>query len=258
LRSPWFVRPQPRPSARVRLFCFPYAGIGASVYRPWAAELPQSVELLALQAPGREARFREAPISDVGEMVGQMIGGILPYLDRPMVFFGHSMGALVAFELIRRLGADGLPVPRLLVVSGRRAPRIRDEDPPLHSLPDEEFVTEIQRRYGGIPTEVMQHSELLALLLPALRADIEASERYRYEGAEPLRCPILAFGGAQDEQVPEAVLAGWQEESTGSFSLRLFPGGHFYLQSARAQLLEALVEALHGVATDAELQRSGA
>lgn len=240
----------------MRLFCFPYAGAGASVYRAWGEELPADVEICALQAPGREARLREPPLDDLGELVGRTAEHIRPLLDLPAVFFGHSMGAVVAFELTRTLEADhGSPV-RLLIVSGRRAPQLQEPEPPIAGLSDDAFVAEIRRRYNGIPDELMQYPDLLALLLPALRADVAALERYQYRSGEPLECPVTAMGGADDPRALVAALQGWREVTRGPFSVQVFPGGHFYLQTARAQLLATLTAALRS-ALDPQLECAG-
>jgi len=258
LSSPWFVRPVTRPFARVRLFCFPHAGVGASVYRPWAAELPQDVELCAVQLPGRETRLREPPFRDLRELVDATLEQIAPMLDRDFALFGHSMGACVAFELARRLeGGDG-PGPARLFVSGRRAPSIPPSEPPMHPLTDAQFVEEIRRRYNGIPDEVMQHPELVALLLPCLRADIEMLERHSHRPSAPLRCPVSALGGAQDPVVSAAELGAWKEETAGGFSLRLFPGQHFYLQSARGAVIDSVTDALRSGRGQSQPQPTGA
>jgi medium-chain acyl-[acyl-carrier-protein] hydrolase len=256
--SPWFVRPQPRPFARLRLFCFPYAGIGASAYRPWAAELPPEIELCALQPPGRETRLREAALDDLDELVAAVGSEMLPLLDRPFAFFGHSMGACVAYELARRLARQGAPPPVRLFVSGRRAPGVPHTEPPMSTLPDDAFIDEIQRRYNGIPEEVLQYPELVALLLPGLRADITALERHVHQPGEPLDCDLLALGGVGDPRVSPSELEAWRSETAGAFSLRLFPGGHFYLQSARQPLLDTLVGALRSDLRLLEPQPTGA
>jgi medium-chain acyl-[acyl-carrier-protein] hydrolase len=256
--SRWFVRPDPRPRARLRLFCFPYAGVGASVYRPWFNLLPPEIELCAVQPPGREARFREPPFQEVGPLVDDLSESIEPFLDRDFAFFGHSMGACVAYELTRRLRQQERPAPRWLFASGRRAPGLPNPETPLHTLSDPDFIIEIRRRYNGIPDEVMQYPELMELLLPGLRADIAAIERHSFEPDEPLECPILALGGTQDPCVAVRELDAWRDRTTGPFALRLFPGDHFYLQSARDSLLDTLVGALRSALANPEPQRTGA
>jgi medium-chain acyl-[acyl-carrier-protein] hydrolase len=233
--------------ARVRLFCFPYAGAGASIYRPWVSELAEHVDVWAVQPPGRETRFKEPPVADLDTLVELVTEAIRPHLDVPAVFFGHSMGAAVAFEVARRLDAPLRGCPVTLVVSGRRAPHLPDDrEDRLHTLDDPRFIAEIQKRFGGIPQQVLEHPDLLALLLPTLRADIAALERHVLRCHEPVAFPIVAFGGMDDPRVSTADLAAWKQATRGTFSMRLFRGGHFYLQSERGPLLEALSAILEG------------
>jgi medium-chain acyl-[acyl-carrier-protein] hydrolase len=258
MRQPWFITPQPRPSAPLRLFCFPYAGMGASAYRPWAAELPADVELCAVQPPGRETRMREPAFADLSQLAAAIGEHILPLLDRPFVFFGHSMGALTAFEVARRLARSGGATPAYLIASAHQAPRLPRRESPLHELPDAAFVAEIQRRYGGIPDEVLAHRELLELLLPGLRADMTAIERYEYQPGEPLGCPILAIGGTFDARVSVADLEAWRDETTAEFSTRRLHGGHFFIQNARAQVIDILATALGPSLVHSPVARVGA
>jgi medium-chain acyl-[acyl-carrier-protein] hydrolase len=239
----WFVRPQPQPDARCRLFCFPYAGVGPAIYRTWSALLPADIDLWAVQPPGREARFREQPLADIDGLVESVCASMRPHLDRPFALFGHSMGACVAFEVARTLAARGA-APARLFVSGRRAPGAPNDEPDMHTLPDDAFVAEIRRRYNGIPDAVLEHPELLQLLLPALRADIAALERHTHRPAPLLACPVLALGGTHDTVVPVDELARWRAETSGEFALHVFEGGHFYLQDARDTLLRTIVATL--------------
>jgi medium-chain acyl-[acyl-carrier-protein] hydrolase len=239
----WFVRPRPQPDARCRLFCFPYAGIGPTMYRPWPALLPGDIDLWAVQPPGREARFREPPLADIHTLVDAISAAMEPHLDRPFALFGHSMGACVAFEVARALAKRGT-VPVRLFVSGRRAPGAVTHEPDIHHLPDDAFVAAIRRRYNGIPAAVLEHPELLQLLLPALRADIAALERHTHRAGPPLDCPILALGGSRDPVVPAGELAHWRAATNDEFAQRVFEGDHFYLQATREALLQTLVATL--------------
>jgi medium-chain acyl-[acyl-carrier-protein] hydrolase len=242
-RDPWLVRPETRPTARIRLFCFTYAGGGASIYRPWTRELPPEVELCAIQLPGRESRLLEEPYAEMTALVDQLSAALDPYLDLPFAFFGHSMGALVAFEMAREIrGRRGLS-PVHLFVSGHAAPQIRRRRAPVHQLPDAAFVEAI-RRLNGTPEQVLENAELMAIVLPALRADLALCETYTYVSAAPLSCPISAFGGLADSEVGYDDLRAWQAETTGPFRLRLFPGDHFYLRDERTALLDSIGQTL--------------
>lgn len=230
--SPWLMRFVPRPGAVTRLFCFSYAGGGAAVYRPFAVGLPSAIEVCAVQLPGRESRLREAPLGSIAAIVEALATQLEPFLERPFAFFGHSMGGLVAYEVARALRARGPAAPAHLLVSARRAPHLADTDAPLSHLPDDAFIAEIGRRYGGIPAEVLQHRDLLELLLPALRADMGAIEGYRHVAGPPLGCPITVFGGLEDDRAQREVLAPWRLHTTAASRVQQFAGGHFYFNDA--------------------------
>lgn len=217
------------------------------MYRPWADLLPADVELCAVQLPGRETRLRERPIHSLEAIVGEVLRHIVAYLDRPAVFFGHSMGALVAYEVARGLASSGAEGISALVVSGRRAPHLPDPDPPIHGLGDAEFVDRLQHRYGGIPEEVRRHADVMALLLPGLRADVTALERYAHEPGIVLSCPVLAFGGRDDARVPSSDLAAWEHVTSGPSAMRLFRGGHFFVQTESAAVVEVVSMTLASV-----------
>jgi medium-chain acyl-[acyl-carrier-protein] hydrolase len=238
------------PAARLRICCFPYAGGGASAFRPWADELPADVsrdtELWAVNLPGREVRLSEAPFSEIGPLTEQLGRELLPRLTPPYVFFGHSMGALLSFEIARQLHAKGLPGPAHIFVSGQRAPQLLGQRPHVHDRPDAVILKKL-RRLGGTPEEVLQNPELRELLLPILRADLSVCERYAYEDGEPLTCSLTAFGGKSDREVSAAELSAWQAQTSGSFALRMFPGGHFFLDSARPLVLRVLGRELRRV-----------
>jgi medium-chain acyl-[acyl-carrier-protein] hydrolase len=235
----WVLGGRPLRRAR-RLFCIPYAGGAASAYRGWAEGLPDDVDVCAVQLPGRGARFREAPFRNMADLVPALAEGLLPLLDLPFALFGHSMGAVVAFELARELRRRGGRPPALLALSGHQAPPRPDPKPPISHLPDEEFLAEVQTRYDGIPPEVLAEEELLQLLLPVLRADVQLLESYTYVQEAPLDCPISCFGGEDDPHVSLADLEAWGDETRGPLRVRTFPGGHFFVESARDEVLRAL------------------
>jgi medium-chain acyl-[acyl-carrier-protein] hydrolase len=240
----WLVHVSSNSTARLRLFCFPYAGVGAAVYRSWMGGLPHDVDVSAVQLPGREHRLREAPFDRLSELVPAIARGLEAYLDIPFVIFGHSMGALIGFELCRYLRAQNRPCPRHLFVSGRRAPDRPESLPPLAQLPDPAFIEAVQSRWGGLPAGVMREPDLMRLLLPALRADVGLVETYVYAPALPLECAVSCFGGEQDSTVTVADLAAWRDYTTAGFHLRMFPGGHFFLRELRGLVLRAITEDL--------------
>lgn len=239
----WVLCPRPNPQARLRLFCFPYAGGAASAFYTWLDDLPGGVEICPIQLPGRESRLGEPPFTRLEPLLDALVLAIQPYLDKPFAFFGHSMGATISFELACQLRAQGASTPVHLFISGSRAPHTPDPDPPIHHLPDAELVEEL-RRFNGTPEAVLQNAELMHLLLPILRADLTLHETYRYVPGEPLDCPISAFGGLEDEEVSHDDLAAWRDQTCGTFTLRMFPGDHFFLRSARTLLLQAVSQDL--------------
>ncbi|MBK8323392.1 MAG: thioesterase [Betaproteobacteria bacterium] len=243
----WLQSFSPNPQASVRLFCFAHAGGGAAAYRLWHRGLPGQVEVCAIQLPGRANRFREPALRSIPAIVEGLLPSVLPQLDRPYAFFGHSMGSMIAFALAHELVQRGAPVPAHLFMSGRRGPRVPDTEPPLHALSDADFVSELLRRYGGIPAEVLAEPELMDLLLPSLRADIHALETYRPHGRSPLPCPVTAYGGAEDSLNPPEHLDAWRGETGAAFRARTFAGGHFYLEAKRDELLADIAETLRAM-----------
>ena len=224
--------------AILRLFCFPYAGGGAAAFRKWPASLPDSVALCGVQPPGRENRISEEPIADVHELVAQLLPSFVPWFDKPFVFYGHSTGGLVAFELIRELRRQQMPLPLHLVVSGARAPHI-PEPSPLHHLPKEAFIQEL-RRFSGTPDTVLENSELMEIYIPILRADLAVEENYTLKEAAPINIPITAIYGIEDEEAPKSVMAPWKRYTTDSFELIGLQGGHFFINTARKTFLSCL------------------
>lgn len=234
--NPWLVIPRPNPQARLRLFCFPYAGGAATIYRTWADDLPRDVEVVAVQPPGRGARLFEPAFKNLVPLVEAVREMLLPELDKPFAFFGHSMGAMISFELARALRRTRGPMPSHLFLSGRRAPQIPYEKPNSYDLPDDELIAEL-RELKGTASEVLDHAELMQLMLPLIRADFEVVQSYLYVDEPPLECPITALGAVDDlEDCPE-LLEGWREQTSAAFSMKIFPGDHFYLQSDQATLL---------------------
>jgi surfactin synthase thioesterase subunit len=227
----------------MRLFCFPYAGGGASIYGSWASALPPEVELVAVQLPGRESRLSEKPFSDLRALVDKLAEVLPPYLDRPFALFGHSNGGLMAFELTRRLRADGRTLPQRLMVGGRPAPQVEIDEPNVHDLPEEEFRAAL-RRFGGTPQEVLEHEEIMSILGPVLRADFALGETYHYQPGPPLDLPISAYAGRVDAVVPVWQVEAWKEQTTREFRFREFPGGHFFIHEDRAEVTREVAREL--------------
>lgn len=224
---------------QLRLFCFPYAGGGASAFREWEQELPGAVEVLAVQPPGREGRLAEAPFTRIPALVQALVAPLRAKLEAgpsvPCAFFGHSLGALVAYELTLELRRRGEPGPDHLLVSGSRAPHCTLPDDPVHVLRGEAFKDRL-RVLGGTPPQVLENEELMNLFTPLLLADFELSETYRH-GVEPLNVPISAFAGTDDPEVSLDRVEAWREQAGAGFHLDLLPGDHFFLHSAQTLLL---------------------
>lgn len=213
------------------------------IFQRWVDKMASSVEVCPVQLPGRGNRIRETPFTQMTPLVESLAEGLSPYLEGPFAFFGHSLGAIVSFELALKLQRETGKLPIHLFVSGRRAPHIPRQHPITYNLPDNEFVEEL-KRLNGTPKEVLEHSELMQLMLPVLKADFEISETYKHSGG-PLRgCPITAFGGKQDEEAPPHYLEAWHEHTTGPFKQRMLPGDHFFLHASEQLLLAALNQEL--------------
>lgn len=234
---------QPDSAVRFRLFCFPYAGGGSAIYRPWSKEIHPDIEVVPALLPGREFRMREPAYTRIEQLVEALAREIFPYLDRPFAFFGHSMGAIISFELARRLRSERSVEPDHLFISGRRSPRVPRRDPYIHELPDPEFVAEIER-LNGTPREVLEHRELMEMLIPMLRADFAVCHMHTYVPGPPLRCPITVFGGTQDETTPRDQLELWCEETTGVCRVRMLEGDHFFLNPQQTEILRLIANAL--------------
>ncbi|WP_201364092.1 thioesterase II family protein [Dictyobacter formicarum] len=243
-KNVWFPYLQRKSGARVRLFCFPYAGGGASIFRTWSENVPPNIEVCPVQFPGRENRVMEPPFTNLNALLASLMPSLLPYLDMPYAFFGHSMGALVSFELarlLRRMNHKTRPI--YLFVSGRRAPDIQDIDPPSHNLTEPAFIEEI-RRLKGTPEEVLQNAELLKMVIPLLRADFALCETYTYEKELLLKCPLSVFGGLQDKDVTREAISAWQKQTSCAFKMHFFAGDHFFLRKERYALLHVITQSL--------------
>lgn len=237
--SPWLVLDKRRRRARLRLFCFPYAGGGTTIFRGWSDDLPEFVEVWCIELPGRGTRVADPPFTGLLPLARALAGVLAPQPIEPFAFFGHSMGALLCFEIARELRARSGAQPVGLFVSGCLAPQVFRLEPAIHELPDGAFLNEL-RRLNGSPVEVLAHEELMQFLLPTLRADFAICETYVYEPGSPLGCPIRAFGGQQDEEVSQEDILAWEYQTSASFSIDMFEGDHFFIHSATAPLLRTV------------------
>jgi surfactin synthase thioesterase subunit len=237
------------PSARLRLFCLPYAGGGASTYQAWSLVLPRTIQVSPLQLPGRENRFKEQPFTSLAALVETLAETVAPFLNKPFALLGHSLGGTIAFELARELRRRHGAMPVRLIVSGCRAPHRQVTGIRLSSLPQQTLLDTVQQEYGPIPDAILRLPELLDLLVPVLRADLTMIETYRYVEEAPLDCPISAFAGADDATIAHHELTGWRDHTTASFDLRILPGGHFFIKESRDALLHAIDDALSSAAT---------
>lgn len=234
----WVGDRPPSSEARFRLFCFPFAGGSALTYRQWHLSLPREVEVCPIHLPGRRPR-RDPALTRLTVLVEMLAPALLPWLDRPYAFFGHSLGALISFDLARFLRRHQHPTPTKLFVSAQRAPQFRPRGEPAHQLPEPALIDRLHR-LNGIPEEMLSDARLLQLLLPVLRADFEVYETYDYLPEEPLECDISAFGGTQDSVATRADLEAWGEQTRGAFELQMLPGNHFFITAQRSLLLQLL------------------
>ncbi|TBR58322.1 putative thioesterase [Westiellopsis prolifica IICB1] len=242
----WFVCPKPNPEAKIRLFCFPYAGGSANIFRSWSNHLPVDVEICAIELPGRGMRIKLPSFTQLEPLVTELASVFKPNLDKPFAFFGHSMGGLVSFELARLLRKQYGVKPSHLFISARRAPQLVDPKSPIHDLPEAEFIEEL-RRLNGTPEALLNNDQLMQLFMPILRADFAVLETYIYSQETPLDCPITAFGGLQDQEARHDQIKAWQEQTSASFSLHMLPGNHFFLHSFQSLLLEIIYRKINDI-----------
>ncbi len=236
----WIIFPQPNPQATIRLFCFTYAGASASIFRTWAIHLSPEIEVCAVQLPGRENRIKEPLFTQLAPLLQNFIPALLPHLDRPFAFFGHSLGGIICFETARYLCQIKQKSPLHLFISARQAPGEPDLHPPIHQLPDTEFLQEL-RRFNGTPESVLQNIEFMKFFLPILRADLAIAETYVPIPQPPLDCPISVFGGLEDKVTSPNSFDAWRQQTQKHFKLHMFPGNHFFIRSQQQKILQAIL-----------------
>ena len=239
----WTLFPKPNPDAALRLFCFHYAGGSAQTFHAWPANLPPIVETGLIQLPGRGLRFAETKITSLLPLSRIVAQALRPYLDRPFAFFGHSLGALLCLEVARSLRREHCLEPVHIFVSATQAPHRRRRDERISIMPRAALIEKLHE-FNGAPPEALRNEELMDLLLPTIRADFELCETYEYHPEAPLGCPITIYGGIDDHEVEREELAAWSEMTTGPSNVRMFPGGHFYINTSQALFLQTFASDL--------------
>lgn len=246
--SRWLTVVGKRPDAPVQLVCLPHAGGTAATFRSWPDRLADAAEVIAARLPGRGPRRNEPPVDDLAALSRKTAAAVTRLVDRPFALYGHSMGALLAFEVARELRRAGRgPAPELLVACAYPAPRLPRRAKPISGLSAPRFASEL-RRLGGIPPEVLGHRDLMLLSVPALRADFAACESYRYMPEEPLTCPVVVVGGTRDRLVERRELLAWKDETSGPTSIHMLDAGHFLPSSHEDELVTILAGTLRRLA----------
>jgi medium-chain acyl-[acyl-carrier-protein] hydrolase len=243
ITNSWFVCLRRSVNPHLRLFLFPYAGSGPMIFRRWPDVLGSSIEAHFAQLPGRAMRHNEPLEPVIGPVIHGMISAVLPLLDRPYAFFGHSMGALIAFELCREIRRRGLPPPLRLFASGRCAPQCPDRGPFDVNLGNDEFIEKL-RELKGTPAEILDDPDVIRRLLPVLRADFNLCANYDYRDEPALQCPITALGASDDSIVDREGLEAWKRQTKAGFSLRMFSGNHFFVHSAESEIQQLVAHDL--------------
>jgi medium-chain acyl-[acyl-carrier-protein] hydrolase len=244
--EPWF-RVSPDPRAGLRLLCIPYAGGGSSVFHSWQRLAAERLQVCPVHLPGRETRHGEPAVSRLADAVNPLADACAGFLDRPYALFGHSMGALIAFELARTLRRRGVPAPVRFFASAACAPDLISQRPPLGHLDDDAFLDRLA--HVGVETaQLTARRELRELLLSALRADVALIEHYRYADEPPFDFPITALGGAADQWIRLGELVAWNAHTRGAFTLRMIPGDHLFVRTAGEQVVRVILQSLQSSA----------
>lgn len=242
--SKWLFRPAVEsPAPRRRLFCFPYAGSGPSIFRSWIGRLPGDVDLLALRIPGRESRFAETPCTDWARLIEETTAALLPLLDVPYVLFGHSFGGMLAYETARRFHTSGAPLPEALIVSGCRCPRVRARARAPYDSPSDVFWQWVDDM-AGTPAAVLESQEIRTIVEPALRADLQLANSWGGGAPHVFDLPIITFGGVDDPVVMRDEIEGWRDYTAQRYRHIDFAGSHFFVHTVEPEVVATISSVL--------------
>jgi len=239
LDTKWFFKLNENKNAKIRLFCFSYAGGGASTFYSWLDYLSPYIELISIQLPGRESRFDEDFITDMDSLSDIIATNILPLLDKPYAIFGHSLGAIISFELIRKLKDWNKTLPLVLIFSGRGAPSSKNKRELIYNLSDGEFINKLEA-YNGLPESILNDKELLEYFLPIIRADFKLSQTYKYKDVEALNIPIVALTGLYDNTVELSDVLLWQNHTKLKFLYYVLEGDHFFIKEQKIKVINII------------------
>ena len=237
----YIVRFEKKENPAARLFCVPFAGGTAAFYRSWAPLLPSEVELCAVEIPGR-LYTNDKAAENMDQLVDILFPQVVEYIDKPFAIYGHSFGSVIAYELVKRLQKENKPLPTGLFVSSRRAPQQQTRFKPTEPLTDQEFITEMQNKFHAIPVAILHEKELLKLLLPILRSDMQLNESYVGNLEPLLRVPVTAFYGEEDNVIQFDEMKKWKAVTTGPFHIEGFPGGHFFIEKEKEKLISIMIK----------------
>ena len=251
----WFVIPKPNINADLKLICFPYAGGSASTFLPWIKNLPNNVELIIIQAPGRGSRMGEQTYSDMQTLIADLIKIIPSVLNKPYILFGHSLGSRIAFELMNQLKRLTHTLPQHFIASGSRGPHHKCMKEPIYDLPQNEFIEEL-KNLNGTPRAVLENKELMELFLPLLKADFEIAARYCYTGKERFNCPLSVFGGEDDVDICLSKLNSWGNFFETDADVYLFPENHFFIDSQSKLVQQKVNDIIKNCLTKLALQQT--